>query len=56
MNKGVSSHSEGAINCNNKVSLAWLETGVKEGKLTTSSVTREDIVGLLEYVHICIDM
>lgn len=56
MNKGVSRHTEGAINCMNKVSSTWLENGVEEEGLTTSSVTRNDAMGLVDNVHICIDM
>jgi hypothetical protein len=56
MNKGVGSHAEGAINCINKVSLTWLEIGEEEEKLTASSVTSNDIMALVEIVHICTDM
>lgn len=38
MNKGVSRHTEGAINCINKVSLTWLETGWKKRDLRPAAL------------------
>jgi hypothetical protein len=56
MNKGVGSHTREAIHYINKVRLTWLGTGEGEVRLTTSSITGDDFMGLLKDVHVCTGM